>query len=85
MAGAGALLTGLLTRGALLAELERDIPELLIIGGGANPGVGRKFVVADPFCRTIVDKRDISLIPPRGIPNPAELFSMTMRCEGTSG
>jgi len=74
-----------LTRGALLTELARGIPGLLMTGRGATTGAGRKLAVADPFCRTIVDRCDISLILPRGIPNPAELFSMTMRCAGTRG
>ena len=74
-------------RGVLLGEPARGIPGLFMTGRGATIGDGRKFAVAEPFCRTAVERCDISLtlILPRGIPNPAELFSITMRCAGTRG
>ncbi len=70
----------MLTRGALPVEPERDIPGLVYTGRGFTIGVGRKVVVTDPFCLASDDRCDISRMLPRGIPSPAELFSITMRC-----
>jgi hypothetical protein len=85
MDGAGAVLAGLLTRGELPGELGRDIAGLLKTGRGFTIGVGRKLVVTEPFCLACEERCDISRILPRGIPSPAELFSITIRCIGTMG
>src|SRR5256885_2612899 len=56
-------------------------------GREATTGAGRKLAVAEPCCRTVVERCGLSLprILPRGIPSPAQLFSITMRCAGTRG
>ena len=77
---------GVLTRPVLPAEFVCvGTPALLNADRGFTIGVARKVVVTAPFCLTSEERCDIPRMLPRGMPNPAELFSIRMRSIGTMG